>query len=137
MTFTNLTVHFLRAVFLFLTGAATAAADTVTVSTAALLGGLIVGTPTAAANYTTPTAAAILDAMGGSGNARVGDTFEFAIRNISAGAFAITLVGGTGVTLAAGNTNTAVQANTRLFRAIVTATGTPAITIYSLVASAH
>jgi len=135
--FSNLFVTILRCVYLFVTQTATALADTVSLTPAQVLGGLIVGTPTAAANYTLPTAAAILDAMGGSGQAKVGDSFEFYIRNVSAGAYTITLVTGTGITLAAGNTNTAVQANTRSFMGIVTGTVTPAITIYSMCASAH
>ena len=129
MQFVNLVCQTIRAAMTFFTKTAVAAADTAVISAASMIGGLVVGTPTAAANYTTPTATAILDAMGGSGLAQVGDSFDFAIRNISAGAYTITLVAGTGVTLATGNTNTAVKANTRLFRAIVTGTTTPAITI--------
>jgi len=138
MTFTNLAVNTFRCLFQFVFGAPVAFADTTTITAASLLSGLIIGTPTAAANYTTPTAAQILDAMGGSGNAKVGDCFDFYLRNVSAGAYTITLVAGTGITLATGNTNTATQANTRMFRGVVTAVGaSPAITIYSVLSAAH
>jgi len=137
MQFTNLAVQFFRAMSFFKLGTAVAATDTATITAASMLQGLVVGTPTAAANYTTPTATALITAMGGQTNVKVGDSFDFAIRNISAGAYAITLVAGTDITLATGNTNTVAQAHTRLFRAVVTGVSTPAITIYSLVDSAH
>jgi len=112
-----------------------ALADTApTLTVAQILNGLLVGVPTAARSYTLPTAAAIVAAVEG---IEVGSAFELAIRNDSAGAFALTLVAGTGITLAAGNTNTVAQANTRRFRFVVTNITTAAITVYSLPSGTH
>ena len=99
--------------------------------------GFIIGTPTAAMTLTTPTAAQFINQFG-NGLLRVGDSFEFLIRNQSLSAVNITLAAGTNVTLAASNTNTIAQAYTRQFLAVVTAVGgAPALTIYTLGAATH
>lgn len=100
---------------------------------AQILGGLIIGVPTAAANYTTDTALNLVNAIQG---AVVGSAIQFTVRNKTAGAFAITLVGGTGVTLNAGDTVTVAQSNQKTFVAVVTALpdfegNGAAVTIYS------
>ena len=105
-----------------------------TLTAAQILGGFIIGVPTAAANYTTDTAANILKALQG---AQVGSAIFFTVRNKSAGANTITLVAGTGVTLNSGDTVTVAQNNQKQFMAIVTAVGDAlgngaAVTIYSL-----
>lgn len=105
-----------------------------TLTAAEILGGFIVGVPTAAANYTTDTAGNIVAAIQ---NAQVGSAIQFTLRNKSAGAFAITLVGGTGVTINAGDTATVAQSNQKTFLAVVTALpdylgNGAAVTIYSM-----
>lgn len=90
----------------------------------------------AARNDTTPTAQQIIDALTVMGRPPVaGHSFEFIIRNTSAGAFASTLVAGTGVTL--NGTAATVQAAGHAFMAVINNAGaTPAVTIYSLGAAA-
>ncbi len=56
----------------------------------------LTGTLAAAANVTTPTAAQLWAAVG---NAQAGQTYVLRVINNSSGAFAWTLVGGTGVTI--------------------------------------
>jgi hypothetical protein len=107
------------------------AADTATLTMDKLLGGLILGTPTAAANYTMPTAALLIAALKSFGTPFLGQSFEFTILNTSAGAFAITVVAGTGVT--ATGTMTIAQNNGKRFLVVVTNVDAPAYTIYSLV----
>ena len=74
------------------------ATATATLTTAQLLGGILLGSPgSSAASYTTPTAAAIDAALY---NAKVGSTFDLSIQNVDgSGSGVITLVGGTGVTV--------------------------------------
>ncbi len=105
-----------------------------TLSAAAILGGFTIGVPTAAANYTTDTAANIVNAIQG---AKVGSSIQFILRNKSAGACAITLVGGVGVTLNAGDTMTVAESNQKTFLVLVTAIpdafgNGAAVTIYSM-----
>lgn len=105
-----------------------------TLKSAAILGGFIIGVPTAAANYTTDTAANIVAAIQG---AQVGSAIQFTLRNKSAGANTITLVGGAGVTINAGDTATVAQSNQKTFLAVVTALpdaygNGAAVTIYSM-----
>ena len=69
------------------------ATDTATLTTAQLLGEMLVCTPTANATYTLPTAAAIDTAVP---SARVGSTFDFSIVNTAA--FTTVLALGTGIT---------------------------------------
>lgn len=124
------------------------ATDTTTLSTTQFAPGILVGTPTAAANYTTPTAANICSAFPSvSINAPGTNTnfgYQLFIRNVSGGANTITLVAGAGVTLAAGNTNTIAQNHTRAFLVVPTAcgngnnpAGSAAVTVFSLQDSAH
>lgn len=108
----------------------TTAADTATLTVAQLLGGLITGTPTAAANYTLPTATLIVAALGSWSNPYIGQSFEFTIKNTSAGANTITAVAGTGVTLT--GTATVAQNAIKRFRLVVTNVITPTVTVYSL-----
>ena len=78
-------------------GVLTVAADAAATLTAAqLLAGFIEGPITAARTYTTDTAANLDLAYT---NPQVNDAFMVQIVNTSAGAFAITLAAGTGVTL--------------------------------------
>ena len=112
--------------------AGTAAA---TLTAAQTVNGLVVMTPTAGRDVNTASAAAIVTELGD--GVRVGTTFSLVIRNTAAATHALTLVGGDGVTLATGNTNTVAAVNTRQFLGRVTAIGTPAVTIYSLPAGAH
>jgi hypothetical protein len=112
--------------------AGTAAA---TLTAAQTVNGLVVMTPTAARDVNTASAAAIVTELGD--GVRVGTTFSLVIRNTAAATHALTLVGGDGVTLATGNTNTVAAVSTRQFLGRVTAIGTPAVTIYSLPTGAH
>ena len=114
----------------FFTTNPTTLTDTATLTAAALLGGMIVGTPTAAANYTLPTAALIIAAMASLGASFIGQSFEFVISNTSAGANTITAVAGTGVTLA-GGTSTVVQNATRRYRVVITSVALNTVNVYS------
>lgn len=105
-----------------------------TLTAAEILGGFIIGAPTAAANYTTDTATNIVNAIEG---AQVGSTIYFTVRNGAGGAYTITLVAGTGVTLNSGDTMTVAESNQKTFMAVVTALpnayGAGAtVTIYSM-----
>jgi len=113
-----------------------AASDADTELTAAQsVNSLVIMTPGAARDVDTASAAAIVAELGD--GVRVGTSFSLTIRNEAAATHAITLVAGSGVTLATDNTNTVAAANTRQFIGRVTAIGTPAITIYSLPAGTH
>jgi len=71
--------------------------DTAAITVAQMLGKLINGIPTAAANYTTPTGAELSAAMTG---VATGSSFWLVINNNSSGANTITVVAGaTGVTM--------------------------------------
>jgi len=109
---------------------ATTAADTATLTAAQILGGLITGTPTAAANYTTPTAALLIAALQALGVPYLNESFEFSIKNTSAGANTITVVGGTGVTIV--GTATIAQNNIKRFRLIITDPVLQTINVVSL-----
>ncbi|KKL96340.1 hypothetical protein LCGC14_1845430, partial [marine sediment metagenome] len=69
----------------------TAKTDTVTLTPAELLTGVIDGTPTSAANYQMPAAAAMVAEVPG---AQVGDSFFFLINNKASGADTITVTAG-------------------------------------------
>ena len=115
-----------------------AASDEATTLTAAQsVNSLVVMTPTDARNVTTATAAAIVAELGS--GARVGTTFRIILRNQAAATHAMTLVGGTGVTLDADNTNTAAAASTREFIGRVTAiaSGSETVTVYSMPSGTH
>lgn len=109
------------------------AADTATLTEEQIFGGLLTGTPTAAANYTTPTAALLVAALLSFGQPVLGQSFEFSIKNTSAGANTITVVAGTGVTVT--GTATIAQNAIKRFKLVVTNVDAPAVTIYSLGAS--
>ena len=115
-----------------------AAGDEATVLSAAQsVNSLVVMTPGAGRNVTTATAAAIVAELGS--GVRIGTTFSITLRNQAAATHAMTLVGGTGVTLDADNTNTAAAASTRQFIGRVTgvASGSEAVTVYSLPSGTH
>ena len=115
-----------------------AASDSATVLTAAQsVNGLVIMTPSAARNLTTATAAQIVSELGA--NVKVGTTFLIIVRNQAASTHAITLVGGTGVTLDGDNTNTVSATKTKQFLGRVTnkTSSSEAITIYSLGESVH
>lgn len=68
-----------------------------TMTAAQMAGGLITGAPGAAQTYTTDTAAAIISGLSLTND---GDMAAFYLINLAAGAFAITVAGGTTVTMA-------------------------------------
>lgn len=112
---------------------------TAVLTTAQLLGGLIVQTTNGATNNTLPTAAQLNAAIPAPA---VGMSFEFAVRN--EGNNTATVVVGTGITSRTGNTLTVATVNTRLFRLVCTGVATPAVAgsvdtydLYSLGVSAH
>lgn len=105
-----------------------------TLTAAQILGGFVIGVPTAAVNYTTDTATNIVNAIQA---AKVGSTISFILRNKSAGAFTLTLVAGSGVTINSGDTATVAQSNQKVFTLIVTALpdafgNGAAVTVYSM-----
>jgi hypothetical protein len=109
-----------------------AAATTATLTTAQVLGGLILQDVAASAcTDTMPTAALLVAAMNG---ARIGSSFEFTIRNTCSSNYPITLAAGTGGTMASGNTNTVVQTASKKFLVVLTGvvSGSEAYTVYSL-----
>jgi hypothetical protein len=107
------------------------AGDTATLTMSQISNTVLNGTPTAAANYTLPTAASIVAALP---YCIVGQSFDTWIRNTSAGANTITVVGSTGST--ATGTLTVAQNQARLFVTIVTSCTSPATTTYSMVTGA-
>lgn len=90
-----------------------------TLTVAQLQGGVINGTPTGAAAYTTPTATE-LDAM--VSGVQTGDSFVVYLVNTSGGANAITVTGGTGVTVK----GTAAVAQNRMATLVFLRTGAAA-----------
>lgn len=77
------------------------ATDTATLTSAQMLGGVLVGTPTAAATYTTLTGALLAAAVAAiRPQLAVGDSFELVIINLGGTTnFDITLAGGVGVSV--------------------------------------
>lgn len=112
------------------TTAVTTAGDG-TYTAAALVNGVILrsGHSSAVAD-TTHTATQIVAAIP---NCAVGDHFEFWVRNLNTGTGTVTLTAGAGVTLS-GTTTCAIN-KTRYYVGKVTATGTPAVTIYGVALS--
>ena len=113
------------------TATAVTAGTGATLSAAALAGGVILRSgPTSAFTDTTDTAADMLAALAASQRV-VGQSFETMVVNTSAAA--MTIAAGSGVSFA-GNTSaggfTLAAGATRILRAIVTGTATPAVTIY-------
>lgn len=113
-----------------------AASDEATTLTAAQsVNSLVTMTPGAARDLTTASAAAIVAELGT--GVRVGTSFSIIVRNEAAATHAITMVAGSGVTLATDNTNTIAATNTKEFIGRVTNVTTPAITLYSMGAGVH
>ena len=104
--------------------------DTATLSTANSYNVIIRGVPTAAATYTTATAAAVVAAIGG--DCAIGTTFMVVVINASAGAYTITIAGGSSVTVS--GVATVAQNASKVFLGRVTAVtaGSEAITLYGL-----
>jgi len=103
---------------------------TATLTAAQSYNTIIRGVPTAAATYTTATAAAIVAAIGG--DCAIGTTFEVIVLNASAGAYTITIAGGSGVTVS-GVATVAQNASKRFIgRVTAVASGSEAITLYGL-----
>ena len=104
--------------------------DTATLTAAQSYNTIIRGVPTAAATYTTATAAAIVAAIGG--DCAIGTTFEVIVLNASAGAYTITVAGGSGVTVS-GVATVAQNASKRFIGRVSNVTaGSEAITLYGL-----
>ena len=103
---------------------------TATLTTANSYNTIIRGVPAAAATYTTATAAAIVAAIGG--DCAVGTTFMVVVLNASAGAYTITIAGGTDVTVS--GVATVAQNASKVFLGRVTnvTAGSEAITLYGL-----
>lgn len=104
--------------------------DTATLSTANSYNVIIRGVPTAAATYTTATAAAIVAAIGG--DCAIGTTFMVVVINASAGAYTITIAGGTSVTVSGVATVAQNASKVFLGRVTAVAAGSEAITLYGL-----
>lgn len=100
-----------------------AASGAQTASAAALIGGVLVSTATAAFDLTTATGALICAALEVVGQNFIGISFEFSIVNLGTSTFHVTLVAGaTGVTVSG---DAIVEAGTSsTFRAVVTAANT-------------
>ena len=103
---------------------------TATLSVANSYNVIIRGVPSAAATYTTATAAAVVAAIGG--DCAIGTTFMVVVINASAGAYTITIAGGTSVTVS--GVATVAQNASKVFLGRVTAVtaGSEAITLYGL-----
>ena len=100
-----------------------------TLTTDQVLGGLIIRSFLAARSDTLPTAAALVEAIQG---CMVGTSFRFLVRNAAAGAFAQTLVAGTGGTVS--GTATVAQNNAKEYLVVFTnvTAGSEAYTVYSI-----
>lgn len=109
-------------------------AGAVTFTAAQIIGGLILRDPAGGARADLlPTAALIVAALGP--YAKIGDGFEFTIRNTADAGETITVTTATGLTLS--GTMTIAQNNSKRFLAVVTAIGTPTVTVYSLGTVVH
>ena len=71
--------------------------EATTLTAAQCIESIVTVTPTAARTYTTATAALILSELGI--NNKVGQTFEITVVNLAASTYAVTVAGGTGVTV--------------------------------------
>lgn len=105
-------------------------ATTAQISGAPLVVLNLTGTLAAAANVTTPTASAIWAAIG---NAQAGQSYVLRIINNSSGAYAWTLVGGTGVTVS----GTASVAQNVSREWLVTLTSSTAVTMQNIGSGAN
>lgn len=108
----------------------TAASNADTVLTAAqTIEGIVTMSPSTGRNLTTAAATAIVSALGD--GVQVGSSFELTVVNAAAATNAITLLGGTGITLG-GNSGmaTVAAASSATYIGYVTNVGTPAVTFY-------
>lgn len=92
------------------------AADTASL-TPGQMSALLTGTPTAAANYTTPTATQLCQLFPFVASASSNLHYDWYVKNTSAGANTITVVGGTGVTIT--GTATIAQNNIKHFMVVL------------------
>ena len=97
------------------------ATDTATLTAAQVLNGIILATPTAAANYTLPTVALLEVALP---SANVGNTIDFVIVNLASSNYDITLVTSTGWTITGGGVTVVQELSSAQFRARKTGDGT-------------
>lgn len=102
--------------------------DDPTLTAAQMVNGIVnVSGQTTAQDVTTAAAAALVALIP---NVQIGSSFEFTLRNAHTSSGAVTVVAGAGVTLAL---TTAVPiSKTQIYRGIVTAIDTPAVTLYGL-----
>ncbi len=86
---------------------------------------------TSAVGVTTPTAAQIVAALP---NAQVGSKFEFVLINGNTSSGAVTITGGTNVTITYPNGSTVAVTKSQIFRGVVTnaTAGAEAVTLYGL-----
>ena len=111
---------------IYASAAVQTATDTATLSAAQVLGGIIVGTPTAAATWTLPTVALLEATLV---NCKVGTTFDLNIINVATNsAYDITVAVGTGWTIvgqaAVASNAAATDSAQAAFRARKTGSGT-------------
>lgn len=97
------------------------ATDTATLTVAQVLNGVILATPTAAANYTLPTVADLEATLS---SAKVGSTVRFAVINLASSNYDITMVTNTGWTVTGGGVVVVQEASSAQFLARKTGTGT-------------
>lgn len=90
------------------------ATDTATLTAAQVLNGIILATPTAAANYTLPTVAALEADLS---SANIGSTIDFVIINLASSNYDITVVTNTGWTVTGGGVVVVQEASSARFRA--------------------
>jgi hypothetical protein len=122
--------HFNSLIYPTITPAVVTTAGAATYTAAQMLGGFILRDPAGAARSDSlPAANLLVAALPG---VAVGTTFRVVVRNDAAGAFAITVLAGAGVTLS--GTATIGQSNLKVFLVRFTnvSPGTEAYTVYSL-----
>lgn len=95
--------------------APTTATDTATLTVAQLLNGIILATPTAAANYTLPTVSDLEATL--SNAAKTGVFIEFTIINLASSNYDITVVTNTGWTVTGGGVVIVQEASSARFGA--------------------
>ena len=99
------------------------ATDTATLTAAQVLNGIILATPTAAADYTLPTVADF--EAGGISSAGVGNTFDFVIINLASNSsYDITILTNTGWTVTGGGSVVVENSSSARFRARKTSSTT-------------
>lgn len=97
------------------------ATDTATLSVAQVLGGIILATPTAAADYTLPK---VSDLEAVLSSAKVGSTIDLVIINLASSNYDITILTNTGWTVTGGGVVVVQEASSAQFRARKTGDGT-------------